>query len=185
MSYRYTLCLLLLLSFSTFAEHKETENKNQVYSKSSASTVEKLNNATEDLRNPGKVLKRVVGFEDEQEQDNASEEASVEILRDPTEMSPNFRQALRGVRPTENSSNSAQDNAFPKMPEINLAAKILSKKNTPSVILKVNDQSLHVTEGKSASIVDNHQVIEIRVDEIKKTHVSIFVLPHNKQLILQ
>lgn len=187
MKYGFKLSLLLLaLSVSTaFAEEQKKAANNQVYSKSSASTVEKLNKATDSLRNPGKILKKIAIGDDEEEQDEKSD-AEEEILRDPTQMSGNFRQALKNVRPTTDGSTNGKDAGFPEMPDISLAAKIMGRKNTASVILKVNKRNFNISEGKSASFIDSkHRLIRIRVDEIRRNYVKIFVLPHGEELILQ
>ncbi|NOQ35416.1 MAG: hypothetical protein GQ569_05910 [Methylococcaceae bacterium] len=180
MRYCLRILLLALCSFPAIAEHKEGY-KNQIYTKSSNAAVQSLNDATEALRNPTQLLKKVMGIDET----NKTDKQDLKTFRDPTKMNDNFRQALKNIRPTSNAKSDDTNTAMPQIPDISLAAKVLGRAKASSVILKINKSTLHIFEGKSASFVENHKVITIRVDEIKKTHVSIFVSPHNQQLILQ
>lgn len=174
-------CRTLLLLMFSFAVHAESATppqpksglEVQVYTKESATNVEALNKATEVLRDPVKAF-------------SASEADKKELIRDPTQMSGNFRQALKNIPIAgANNTNPNAANNTPNLtiPAIELAAKIMGKNK--SVMLRINGRVIQVTEGGRVTLVENQQVITIQVEKIDINQVRISVLPYNEHLILQ
>lgn len=197
MKFRFKPLLLCLFSFTALAEHSTTapppkaEPEVQVYTKTSADAVETLNKATEVLRDPVKVLTST-------ESDNKSPAPAVsdnngaqamehnnnQLLRDPTQVSGNFRQELKKMSQSSGTAGSAAANAPGNgIPMIEVAAKIIGKHK--SVLLRVNGHTTLVSEGGQVSLVEKNQVLSFRVDRITQNQVQIFVLPYNEHLILQ
>ncbi|NOR68382.1 MAG: hypothetical protein GQ532_01580 [Methylomarinum sp.] len=153
--------LSILLFFCTvslaFAEH--TEQKNQVYNQKSQLTAENINQA-------------------------------VQILRNPTLMSGNFRQALKNIKPGIPTASAAtpfsnDDREEDDMPFIELVAKVMAKDKPSTIVLKVNDHTLHLTEGNTASQLVNRKIVNIRVDEITDSYVKIYLSPFEQVMVLQ
>jgi len=141
---------------SVFAEH--TETRNQVYNAQSQLTVDNINQA-------------------------------VEVLRNPTVMSGNFRQALKNITPgiptASASTSNSNDREEDDMPFIELVAKVLTLEKRPTVVLRVNDHVLHLTEGETASQLVNRKVVNIRVDKVTENGVTIFLSPFDQVMVLQ
>lgn len=152
----FSIVLLFCYATSVIAEH--TEKRNQVYSAQAQHNADNLNQATE-------------------------------ILRNPTIMSGNFRQALKSIKPdmsdvsasTFNSNNNAEND----MPFIELVAKVLAADKPSTVVLRVNDHTLHLIEGNTASQLVNRKIINIRVDKITDDGVTIFLSPFDQVMFLQ
>ncbi|MCK4841140.1 MAG: hypothetical protein KAT04_04570 [Methylococcales bacterium] len=111
---------------------------------------------------------------------------TVEVLRNPTVMSGNFRQALKNIRP--NTSTSTTPNSDNKdMPFIELVAKIYStEKDSPStVVLRVDDHILHLAEGSTASQMINRKIVNIEIQQISKDSVTIFLPTFGLDMVLQ
>ena len=154
---KYLSILLFFCTVSSaFAEH--TEQKNQVYNEQSQLTAEKLNQA-------------------------------VQVLRNPTLMSGNFRQALKNIKPgiptASASSSNYKNNKENDMPFIELVAKVMAKDKPSTIVLKVNDHTLHLTEGNTASQLVNRKIVNIRVDEITDSYVKIYLSPFEQVMVLQ
>jgi len=110
---------------------------------------------------------------------------AVEVLRDPTAMSGNFRQALRGLPDSsvDQKGSGEAKTAELGLPDIELVGKVFSENNPPSVVFKSNDKYYHFEEGDQISRVINHQVVTFHVKEISKHTVRVLVMPFNKSLI--
>lgn len=111
---------------------------------------------------------------------------AVEIIRDPTAMSSNFRQALRGlpgsVAPVSTKTDEAGYQAL-NLPEIELVGKIFSENGPPSVVFKARGKYHHFEEGEQVSKVINNQVVTLHVQEITEDYVKLLIMPFNKTLI--
>lgn len=110
---------------------------------------------------------------------------TTEILRDPTQLSPNFRQALRGITPKGRSASNTKTKKALALPEIELAGKVLAQSKKPKAMLRINKKIYYVSENSALSFVKNNQVITVKVLKVNKDHVKITVSPHNQTLILQ
>ncbi len=110
---------------------------------------------------------------------------TTEILRDPTKMSPNFRQALNRITPKNTPINNTKTKQALALPEIELAGKVLVRSKKAKAMLRVNDKIYYVSANSTISFVKDNQVISIKVHEVTKDHVKITVSPHNQTLILQ
>lgn len=153
------LLLVLLFCFFSFlvsAEH--SEKRNQVYNTHSQLTTGNINNV-------------------------------IEVLRNPTLMSGNFRQALKNLTPkipeafAATSSPDIDDED--DMPFITLVGKVIAKNKRSSVVLKVNDHSVHLTEGDTSSQMVNRKIVNIRVDKITEDAVTIFLSPFQQTMVLK
>jgi hypothetical protein len=161
------LLLLSLLSFSLWAEDAP-----QIYTKESIENINKLNKAAELLSSPGKLF-------------SADKDDKKDLpMRDPTQMSGNFRDELKKLNSGGALGNSTSAPAsIDKMPTIELIAKVLGKNK--SVMLRVNKQTLQLVEGSKASFTEEQRLMEIQVHKIHQDYVTIVVLPRNETLNLQ
>jgi hypothetical protein len=166
--------------------------ESQVYTKQSKGGVAALNKAAEVLRNPIKALplpEKAEGIVDKMlgKEDSPSKEEPApkkdSPRDDPTQMSANFRQELNKHSSSNSNSNTAKSNPENAIPAIELAAKIMGKNK--SVMLRIKDRIVQIAEGDQLSLVENQQVLSIRVEKIDKSQVKIFISPLNKDLILQ
>lgn len=113
---------------------------------------------------------------------------AVEILRDPTAMSRNFRQALRALPKADAPPPSASVAVKEELddlglPDIELVAKVFSEYKPPSIVLKVSDKYHDFEEGEQMSqVIDNH-LVTMHVQEISKHTVRLLIMPVNKILI--
>jgi len=152
----FFIVLLFCCVPSAFAEH--TEQKNQVYNAQSQLTVDNINQV-------------------------------VDVLRNPTVMSGNFRQALKNIAPgisTATASTSGSNNDEENdLPFIELVAKVVTPDKPATVVLRVNDHTLHLTEGSTASQMVNRKIVNIRVDKITENNVTIFLSPFDQVMVLQ
>lgn len=142
--------------FYCFSVSVFAEENNQVYNKHSKLTVENINKA-------------------------------VEFFRNPTVMSGNFRQALKNMAPgiSTASASSPSDSEDQNIPLIELVAKVLSSNKPSTVVLRVDNHIIHLTEGSTASHLVNKQIVNIRVDKVTETYVSIFLTPFEQMMVLQ
>lgn len=202
---RFLLKFFGLLFFS-FALHAEPPGSPppppksgpnvQVYTKESAANVEALNNATEVLRDPTKALPLPeIGKAVDKVTHTVADKK--ELPRDPTQMSGNFRQALKNMGPAPaaaagtTGNTAAVASAEKAIPMVELVAKIMGKNK--SVLLRLKDRTGQVFEGGQISLVEdgkisvinNQSVISFRVDKIDENEVRITVLPYNAKLILR
>lgn len=147
---------LVCISPSVYAEH--TDKKNQVYNAHSQLTVDKINKA-------------------------------VEVLRNPTVMSGNFRQALQNLSPRVPEAFAATTSPDiddqKDMPFISLIGKVISKDKPSSVVLRINDHSVHMTEGGTSSQLVNRKIVNIRVDKVTEDAVTIFLSPFKQTMVLK
>lgn len=114
----------------------------------------------------------------------------VEILRDPTVMSPNFRDALRhlsnnGVSSNEDAEDTSSASTVQQLglPDIQLVGKMLSQTGINTVVFKMNEQYFHFEVGDQISKVIDNQVVTLHVQEISQHSVRLLVMPFNKTLI--
>jgi len=111
-------------------------------------------------------------------------------LKDPTIMSGNFRKALQSIRPGIIPTASASTGELGEeeendMPFIELVAKVLAVDKLSTVVLRVNDHSVHLTEGSTTSQIVNRKIVNIRVDKITENDVTIFLSPFEQVMVLQ
>lgn len=183
--------VLLMLSFTAWSEQtaappaSKSNPDAQIYTKESSDNVAALNKAAEVLCDPTKALPfPEVGKSVDKVLDKVTEKK--ELPRDPTQMSGNFRQALKNIPNSganNTNPNAANNTPSPNIPAIELAAKVMGKNK--SVMLRINNHVVQVAEGGQVSLIDSQRVITVRVDSIDKNQVKIFVLPLNQALILQ
>jgi len=110
----------------------------------------------------------------------------VEILRDPTAMSSNFRSALGrlpGNIDTPIVERNVDENGELLLPDIEMVGKVISKDRPSTVVFKANEKYYHFEEGESLTKVVNHKVMTFKVLEISKSQVRVLVMPFNKILI--
>ena len=155
----FSILLLLFCVSTVSAEHKENKDPLNGYGMSGPSTDQ-----------------RILEF--------------AKKLNDPTIMSGNFRQALQninpGIIPTASASTGDIDEEEESdMPFIELVAKVLAADKPSSVVLRVNDHSIHLTEGSVASQMVNRKIVNIRVDKITENDVTIFLSPFEQVMVLQ
>ncbi len=110
-----------------------------------------------------------------------------EVLRDPTAMSSNFREALRQLPnnkavsvETEKGVASSQELGFP---DIELVGKVLSQTKAHSVVFKINGKYFHFEEGEQVSLVVDNQVVTLHVQVISQHTVRLLMMPFNKTLL--
>jgi len=108
---------------------------------------------------------------------------AVEVLRDPTVMSANFRKALSNLPGNSEDAAQASTTKALGLPDIELVAKVLGGGELNSVVFKANDKYFHFEEGDQISKVINKQVVTLHVQEISKHTVRLLVMPFNKTLI--
>mgnify|MGYP000450366467 CR=1 FL=1 len=152
------LAIFILSCYATLVVAEHTEKKNQVYNEASQLTVGNINQA-------------------------------VEVFRNPTVMSGNFRQALANIKPgiseAAASTLDLSDDEESDMPFIELVAKVLAPDKISTVVLRINDHSVHLTEGSTTSQLVNRKIVNIRVDKITKNDVTIFLSPFEQVMVLQ
>ncbi|WP_341327413.1 hypothetical protein [Methylotuvimicrobium sp. KM2] len=109
---------------------------------------------------------------------------ATEVLRDPTQMSGNFRQAVKNMAPAQAPSSSAGA-ARQNFPTIELVAKAMRTEKAGKVVLRVGNSLLHMRLDNSVSIMHNGALLTLRVDEITAEHVHVHLVEFNQSLILQ
>ncbi|CCE22175.1 hypothetical protein [Methylotuvimicrobium alcaliphilum] len=109
---------------------------------------------------------------------------ATEVLRDPTQMSGNFRQAVKNMAPAQAPSSSAGA-ARQNFPTIELVAKAMRTEKAGKVVLRVGNSLLHMRLDNSVSIMHNGALLTLRIDEITAEHVQVHLLEFNQTLILQ
>ncbi|WP_431067238.1 hypothetical protein [Methylotuvimicrobium sp.] len=109
---------------------------------------------------------------------------ATEVLRDPTQMSGNFRQAVKNMAPSQVPSSSAGA-ARQNFPTIELVAKAMRTEKAGKVVLRVGNSLLHMRLDNSVSIMHNGALLTLRVDEITAEHVHVHLVEFNQSLILQ
>jgi len=112
---------------------------------------------------------------------------ATEILRDPTAMSGNFRQALRGLQGSNAAiSESGVTPAAPKefgLPKIEIVGRVYSENKPATVVFKSNGKYHHFEEGDQLTQVIDNQLVTFHVQEISEHSVRLLVMPFNKILI--
>ena len=116
-------------------------------------------------------------------------------LRDPTVMSPRFREALKNMSPQANPSNPAgQGNAppppAPKMPAIRLLGLISGNGGQASAMLGIGkDQQMYlVTSGVEITFEDADSqggVVTIEVKTVTRSEVQLLLKPLNRKITLR
>lgn len=112
---------------------------------------------------------------------------TVEVLRDPSAMSGNFRQALRGLQGksppvTQGVPTAAGAKKF-ELPEIEIVGRVYSENKPATVVLKANGKYHHFVEGDQLTRVIDDQLVTFHVQEINEHRVRLLVMPFNKILI--
>ncbi len=153
------LFYLLIFTTAPFAFGQEADPNNPVYNRQSQLSVNNINRV-------------------------------VEILRNPTVMSGNFRQALKDIAPTISSASASVISPSGEyeendMPIIALVGKMITPDMPPSVVIRVNKSTFHLSEGRSASQLVNNKIVNIRVDKITENNVTIFLSPFEQVMVLQ
>ncbi|WP_349431642.1 hypothetical protein Q9L42_019340 [Methylomarinum sp. Ch1-1] len=175
---RLSLLLLLCLAQSAMAEHVKNINPN--YSEGSNRKVEKLNQATEVLRDPPLALDKIKQtITDAGDTNKPSSPPSP--IKDPTQINGSFNDALRRLSTNRSGNQSAN-----KLPEISLSAKTYSEdgKNT-SAILSINDKLYFIKPGGGFSFMQDNEIYQVQVESIDLHSVRIRLLPMNEILILR
>ena len=114
---------------------------------------------------------------------------AVEVIRDPTAMSHNFRRALQGISSQSNNIETGvkkDDGTTLRalgIPEIELVAKVFNSDGTGTVVLRANGKIFHFEEGDQISRVIDDQIVTLHVQEISKNTVRLLIMPFNKYLI--
>lgn len=182
------LCFFLLFGWNAVAAAEHLNEPNQVYSRSSQLSVQNINNAVEVLRDPNKVIaEKTTEFFGEKPSDAQN---ITQPVRDPTQMSGSFRQALRSYAPRTPSTNDAGTQVI--VPTITLAGKVyvppslnnLKRDERSSVALSIDDTIVHLKEGDTSSIIKKEHLITIIVEHISEHAVQIKLQPSNETLIL-
>ncbi|NOR68471.1 MAG: hypothetical protein GQ532_02035 [Methylomarinum sp.] len=113
---------------------------------------------------------------------------AVDILRNPTVMSSNFRKAMANIMPgistAKASTLNLNDDEESDMPFIDLVAKIIVADKPSTVVIRVNDHTFHLMEGGTASQMINRKIVNIRVDKITANNVTIFISPFEQLMVL-
>jgi len=112
---------------------------------------------------------------------------TVDVLRDPTELSGNFRKALRGLQGNnmlvdESGATPANPQDF-GLPEIEIVGRVYSENKPATVVLKANGKYHHFVEGDRLTRVIDNQLVTFYVQEINEHSVRLLVMPFNKILI--
>lgn len=112
---------------------------------------------------------------------------AVGIIRDPTQMSMNFRQALKNIVPEAQANIPATGPAGSAnaLPFVELAGKVLTPDKPAIAVLRINSHPVHIEEGGSTSMINDGKFLTVRVDEITEQHVKVMLVELNKPLILQ
>ena len=111
---------------------------------------------------------------------------AVEVLRDPTAMSGNFRQALRVLSGNTPIPQTGATPAAPKdfgLPDIEIVGRVYSENKPSTVVFKANGKYHHFEEGDQITRVINNQLVTFHVQEISEHSVRLLVMPFNKILI--
>lgn len=110
---------------------------------------------------------------------------AVGIIRDPTQMSMNFRQAVKNIAPQVNAPATGPAGSANVLPFVELAGKVLTPDKTAIAVLRINSHPVHIAAGGSTSMVNDGKVLTVRVDEITEHYVKVMLVEINKPLILQ
>ena len=114
-------------------------------------------------------------------------------LRDPTVMSPRFREALRNLsppstQPMPGGQNNAAPPPLPKIPPIRLIGLISGSAGEPSALLEIGkEQPYLVVKGSEISLTsdDSSAGGSIEVKSVTRSGVQLLVKPYNKTIILR
>lgn len=116
--------------------------------------------------------------------DNLNE--AVGVIRDPTQMSQSFRQAIKAIVPEAQANvPGAAVSGGKTLPLVELAGKVLTPNNPAAVVLRINNRSFHIPAGGSTSMIHEDKVLTVRVDEITEQYVKVVLVELNKPMILQ
>ncbi len=113
-------------------------------------------------------------------------------LRDPTVMSPRFREALKNMSSQGNSAttNDPAHPAAPKMPTIRLLGLISGAGGQPSALLGIgkDQQPYLVTGGVEISLTSEDSPgggTTIEVKSVTRSEVQLLLKPFNRMIILR
>jgi len=111
------------------------------------------------------------------------------ILNDPTMMNANFRRALGGLNQQngngviESVETDVDEDGELLLPNIEMVAKVLNDSKPNTVVFKTRNKYLHFEQGQQVSIIVNHEVVTLSVEEISKYRTRLRIMPFNKVLI--
>ena len=195
----FYLRLFILLSYTSVGIAEHISEPNMVYNKSSQLTVDKLNKTTEIFRDPTKVVGASMGDISIDGLKNAlpslprlPSQQATQPLHDPTQMSGNFRQALRSYTPSvTNTGTSSESNVVPLielmgkvyMP-VDRQADKTGNNDVSSVVLSINEKTFFLKEGAKSSVIIREHIITVSVEEIAENYVRIKLSPSNETLLL-
>lgn len=114
-------------------------------------------------------------------------------VKDPTEMSENLRKALEGETPSVRPATVEKTEAVvteikpPKIPQLQLKAKMLVPGRAGLAFLEIDQQLYMVTEGDilTQSSKESPQPVTLHIKEISAQKVEIFLEPFQKVLVLR
>ncbi|MGR9114863.1 MAG: hypothetical protein ACU85E_03800 [Gammaproteobacteria bacterium] len=109
---------------------------------------------------------------------------AVELVRDPTRMSENFRQAIKNIVPPA-QANVPATGGGDDLPSVELLGKVLTPNQPAAVVLRINERSVHLPKNGSTTTIIDGRLVTIRVDEITKRHVKVRLVEMNQFMILQ
>ncbi|MGR9046555.1 MAG: hypothetical protein ACU83N_14790 [Gammaproteobacteria bacterium] len=111
---------------------------------------------------------------------------AVGVIRDPTQMSQSFRQAIKAIVPEAQANvPGAAASGGKTLPLVELAGKVLTLNNPAAVVLRIDNRSYHLPEGGSTSMIHDDKMLTVRVDEITEQYVKVVLVELNKPMILQ
>ena len=113
---------------------------------------------------------------------------AVDVIRDPTQMSMNFKQALKNIAPTQATTvlpETTSSASVQTLPKIELVGKVLCRRKAGTAVIRVDDRPFHVAQGRRLSMFHDGALWTIRVDEVTANHVKLFLVERNEVLILQ
>lgn len=104
-------------------------------------------------------------------------------MRDPTTMTPRFRDAMRQMVPP--SAKGGSSVAGSSLAKLRLVGKGIGGGKPPSALLEFNDQIYLVRQGSQISLAgQGREPLTIRVESITESGVQLVVLPQNERLFL-
>ncbi len=110
---------------------------------------------------------------------------SVREIKDPTDMSPRFRQAMKQMVPSGGKGGNAADRIT--LPEIRLAGRSLGGKHGgATALIQIKDAPpFLVRPGSQFSVPSpSGDSLTIRVESIDEGSVQLVVLPYNRRLFI-
>ncbi len=107
---------------------------------------------------------------------------TTEILRDPTQASGSFRDALKRIKPSSQQQSPSKQYT---LPDLSLNALVAGPNRTYSAMLKIDKKVVLVKTGYRLSIVSKKQLYEVVINKITREEIRLTLLPANEQIILR